>query len=218
MRRTIRVSIPSVALIFSIIAAAGLANGFVGQTARVSVTSAGVAANGPISAGVLSADGRYVVFASAASNLGAGQHVYRHDRLTHATVQVDLTPTGASSTGPSFGPTLSADGRYVAFTSAAADLVATDANLLQDVFVRDMQSLSTRLVSANAAGVAGDRLSALSGAPGAHEISDDGRYVVFLSTATNLMGDAVNAFQQVYVKDMTAGTVVRASVNNATPA
>ena len=218
MRRTIRVFIPSVALIFSIIAVAGLANGFVGQTARVSVTSAGVAANGPISAGVLSADGRYVVFASAASNLGAGQHVYRHDRLTHATVQVDLTPTGASSTGPSFGPTLSADGRYVAFTSAAADLVATDANLLQDVFVRDMQSLSTRLVSANAAGVAGDRLSALSGAPGAHEISDDGRYVVFLSTATNLMGDAVNAFQQVYVKDMTAGTVVRASVNNATPA
>jgi len=219
MRGNIRVFVPSVALIFSIIAAAGIANGYAGQTSRVSVTSAGVAANATVSSGVLSADGRYVVFASAASNLGTGLHVYRHDRMPpYATVQVDITPTGALSTGPSFQPTVSADGRYVAFTSQAADLVANDTNLLQDVFVRDMQSLSTRLVSANADNVAGDRLSALSGLSGAHEISDDGRYIVFLSTATNLTGDAVSAFQQVYVKDMTTGSVVRASVNNATPA
>jgi Tol biopolymer transport system component len=219
MRGTIRVFVPSVALIFSILVAAGIANGFAGQTTRVSVTSAGVAANGTVSSGVLSADGRYVVFASAASNLGSGLHVYRHDRMPpYATVQVDITPTGQLSTGPSFQPTVSADGRYVAFTSQAADLVANDTNLLQDVFVRDMQSLSTRLVSANADGVAGDRSSALSGLAGAHEISDDGRYVVFLSTATNLMGDAVNAFQQVYVKDTTDGTVMRASVTNGTPA
>jgi Tol biopolymer transport system component len=219
MRRTIRVFVPSVALIFSILAAAGIANGYPGQTTRVSVTSAGVAANGTVSSGVLSADGRYVVFASSASNLGTGTHVYRHDRMPpYATVQVDITPTGALSTGPSFQPTVSADGRFVAFTSQATDLVANDTNLLQDVFVRDMQSLSTRLVSANADGVAGDRLSALSGLSGAHEISDDGRYVVFLSTATNLMGDAVNSFQQVYVKDTTEGTVARASVTNGTPA
>ncbi len=143
-------------------------------------------------------------------------HVYRHDRSTHTTVQVDITPTGTLSTGPGFQPTVSADGRYVAFTSQANDLVATDTNLLQDVFVRDMtrQLDSTRLVSADAAGVAGDRLSSLSGLSGAHEISDDGQYVAFLSTATNLIGDAVNAFVQVYVKDMTAGTVVRASVSN----
>jgi Tol biopolymer transport system component len=219
MRGTTRVFIPSVALIFSIFAVAGIANGFVGQTTRVSVTSAGVEANGTVSSGVLSADGRYVVFASAASNLGSGLHVYRHDRMApYATVQVDITPTGELSTGPSFQPTVSRDGRYVAFTSQAADLVANDTNLLQDVFVRDMQSLSTRLVSANADSVAGDRPSSLSGLAGAHEISDDGRYVVFLSTATNLMGDAVNAFQQVYVKDMTERTVVRASVTNGTPA
>ncbi len=219
MRGTIRVLVPSVALIFSIIAAAGIANGYAGQTARVSVNSAGVAADGTVSSGVLSADGRYVVFASAASNLGTGLHVYRHDRMApYTTVQVDITPTGELSTGPSFQPTVSADGRYVAFTSQAVDLVANDTNRLQDVFVRDMQSLSTGLVSANAGGVAGDRLSALSGLAGAHEISDDGRYVVFLSTATNLTGDAVNAFQQVYVKDMTTGGVARASVSNATPA
>ena len=218
MRGTIRVFVPSVALIFSIFAVTGIANAFAGQTTRVSVTSAGVAANGPVLSGVLSADGRYVVFASAASNLGTGTHVYRHDRMTHTTVQVDVTATGALSVGPSFLPTVSADGRYVAFASQAADLVATDSNLLQDVFVRDMQSNSTSLVSANAAGVAGDRASALSGIAGAHEISDDGRYVVFLSTATNLMGDAVNAFQQVYVKDMTTGAVIRASVNNSAPA
>src|SRR5512132_3011968 len=111
MRGTIRVFVPSVALIFSILVAAGIANGFAGQTTRVSVTSAGVAADGTVSSGVLSADGRYVVFASAASNLGTGLHVYRHDRMApYATVQVDITPTGRLSTGPSFQPTVSADG------------------------------------------------------------------------------------------------------------
>jgi Tol biopolymer transport system component len=221
MRGTIRVFVPSVALIFSIVVAAGIANGYAGQTTRVSVNSAGAAANSTVASGVLSADGRYVVFASAASNLGSGMHVYRHDRMApYATVQVDITPTGELSTGPSFQPTVSKDGRYVAFTSQAADLVTTDTHLVQQVFVRDMntQTNSTRLVSANAADVAGDRLSGLSGLAGAHEISDDGRYVVFLSTATNLMGDAVNAFQQVYVKDVTERTVVRASVTNGTPA
>ena len=221
MRSSLRVFVPSAALIFSIFAVAGIANGFAGQTTRVSVTSAGVAANGTVVSGVLSADGRYVVFASAASNLGAGTHVYRHDRMApYATVQVDITPTGELSTGSSFQPTVSADGRYVAFTSQATDLVATDTNLLQDVFVRDMtkQIDSTGLVSASASGVAGDRLSGLNGLSGAHGISDDGRYVVFVSTATNLMGDAVNAFVQVYVKDTSAGTVVRASVSNDTPA
>src|SRR6185503_5397912 len=181
MRGSLKVFVPSLALIFSIFAVTGIANGFAGQTTRVSVTSAGVAANGQVLSGVLSADGRYVVFASVAANLGTGTHVYRHDRTTHMTVQVDVTPDGAVSTGPSSAPTVSADGRYVAFTSQAADLVATDTNGLQDVFVRDMQSNSTSLVSANAAGTAGDRLSALSGAAGAHEISDDGRYIVFVS-------------------------------------
>ena len=218
MRGSLKVFVPSLALIFSIFAVAGIANAFAGQTTRVSVTTGGIAANGQVLSGVLSADGRYVVFASVAANLGTGTHVYRHDRTTHMTVQVDVTPDGALSAGPSSAPTISADGRYVAFTSQAADLVASDVNGLQDVFVRDMQSNSTSLVSANAAGTAGDRLSALSGAAGAHEISDDGRYIVFVSTATNLLGDAVNGFQQVYVKDMTTGAVVRASVNNATPA
>lgn len=218
MRSSFRVFVPGVALIFSLFAASGIANAYPGQTTRVSVDSAGTAANGSVSSGVLSADGRYVVFASAASNLGTGLHVYRHDRTTHTTVQVDVTPTGAPSTGPSFQPTVSADGRYVAFASQAVDLGAGDANLVQDVFVRDMQSGSTALVSASALAVPGDRLSGLSGLSGAHEISDDGRYVVFTSTATNLGAGPVNGFLQVYVKDMTTGAVVLASANNATPA
>src|SRR6185295_12904673 len=117
MRSSLKIFVPSVALIFSIFAVTGIANAFAGQTTRVSVTSAGAAANGQVSSGVLSADGRYVVFASAATNLGTGTHVYRHDRTTHTTVQVDVTATGALSLGPSFGPTVSADGRYVAFMS-----------------------------------------------------------------------------------------------------
>src|SRR5258705_6681902 len=100
MRGSLRVFIPSVALIFSIFAVAGIANAFAGQTTRVSVTSTGVAASSTVSSGVLSADGRYVVFATAASTHGTGMHVYRHDRSTHTTVQVDITPTGTLSTGP----------------------------------------------------------------------------------------------------------------------
>lgn len=221
MRGINRVFVPGIALIFSIVAAAGSVNAFAGQTTRVSVSTAGAAANGSVSAGVLSADGRYVVFQSTASNLVTGVtglHVYRHDRTTGVTELVDLAAGSVNaSAGPAFQPSVSADGRYVVFASPASDLVSGDANLVQDIFRRDMQLGTTAMVSANLAGDPGDQLSGLNGLAGAHEISDDGRYVVFLSNATNLVAGA-NGKLHVYVKDMTTGDVVRASVSNAVPA
>jgi hypothetical protein len=218
MRRSMVFGLSVSGLILSMVAVAAIAYALPGQTKRVSVSSAGVPANASALSGVLSADGRYVVFHSNATNLVsgvAGTHVYRHDRMTGATALVDIAATGFPSTGPSLRATVSADGRYVAFDSLASDLVAGDTNGLIDVFVRDMQSTATALVSASAAGAQGDLGGSLSGLSGAHEISDDGRYVAFLSSASNLVAEPNNGVQQVYVKDMTSGAVVRASVNGA---
>ena len=206
-----------VALILSVMASATVSNAFAGQTTRVSVSSAGVPADASALSGVLAANGRYLVFHSSASNLVtgvSGTHVYRHDRLTGATALVDLATTGFPSAGPSLRATLSADGRYVAFDSFATDLVVGDTNATQDVFVRDMNSTTTRLVSATATGAPANALSGLTGLSGAHGISDDGRFVVFTSAATNLAATN-NGQQHVYVKDLESGAVERVSVNTA---
>ena len=205
-------------IIFSVAASAMTAYALAGQTTRVSVSSAGVPANASALSGVLSANGRYVVFMSSATNLVtgvSGAHVYRHDRMTGATVLVTVAMTGTPSTGVSRDPSVSADGRYVAFGSFATDLVDGDTNGAQDVFVRDMQTGTTTLASATSTGVPGNLASGLSGLSGAHEISDDGRYVAFTSFATNLVASTNNSRQQIYVKDMATGAVVRASVNDA---
>ena len=220
MRCISRVFGPAVALIiFSVTAAASIANALPGQTTRVSVDSAGVAANAGSTNGVLSADGRYVVFQSSATNLVtgvSGTQVYRHDRMSGVTLLVSVASTGTPGNNVSRDPSVSANGRYVAFASFATDLVDGDTNSMSDVFVRDMQAGTTALVSS--AGSPADGTSGLSGLSGAREISDDGRYVAFTSFATNLAAGTNNGRQQIYVRDMTTGAVVRASVDAATGA
>jgi hypothetical protein len=238
MRSINRVFGFSVALIFSIfslVTSAAIANAFAGQTTRVSVNSAGDPARalpGEIvsSGGVISADGRYVVFWSTVANLVrgvSGGQVYRHDRRTGETVLVSAGTTGAAGNNISRDPSVSRNGRFVAFSSTATDLIVRDANgAVSDVFVRDMDRDPAlggviALVSANSAGEQGNLPSNLSGLSGAREISDDGRYVVFISNATNF--DAVNnGVRQIYRKDMTSGAtpptpgaLVRVSVNDA---
>ena len=197
--------------------AAGFDSGFApGVTTRVSVSSSGAPAIGTVmQSGVLSANGRYVAFVADAKNLvgAAGVHVYRHDRMTGATVLVTVAQNGSASAAGGAAPTLSADGRYVAFASLGDDFVVGDSNGAQDVFVRDMVNGTNALASASSAGVIGDMNSGLSGAAGAREISDDGHYVVFQSMATNLVTEPNNLRQQIYVKDLTTGALVRASVD-----
>ena len=187
------------------------------RTTRESVSSSGTPAVGAIQAGSLSANGRFVVFMSTASNLVGvgGAHVYRHDRATGATALVSFAKSGTPSAGGGFAPSVSADGRFVAFASAATDLVNGDTNGTVDVFLRDMNTGTTALVSATQTGAAADLGGMLSNVAGARAVSDDGRFVAFVSSATNLLPTPNNGRQQVYVKDMATGVVTRASVDAA---
>jgi Tol biopolymer transport system component len=185
-----------------------------GTTVRVSVDSSGVEGNGGSYAPSVSADGRYVAFQSYASNLVAGDtngicDVFVRDRTTGTTVRVSVDSAGLEATGESFYPAISADGRYVAFQSLAATLVAGDVNGKGDVFVRDLSSGTTVLVSQSSAGMQGDADSQ------AASISADGRFVVFDSTSASFSAGDANGASDVFVRDLVAGTTERVSVDPA---
>ena len=123
-----------------------------GTTTRVSVTSTGGQANGASSDPAISADGRYVAFVSRATNLVAGdtngvRDVFVHDRQTGATTRISVNSSENQGNAESLAPSLSADGRYVAFASSASNLVTGDTNSTSDVFVRDRQAGTTTRVS-----------------------------------------------------------------------
>jgi hypothetical protein len=222
--KTKRAQTLTMAVLVGTLAFSGVAGAFDAathpRTTRESVSSTGTPAVGAVLPGVLSSNGRYVVFTSTATNLVgvAGGHVYRHDRTTGSTVLVTVAKTGLPSTAGGFAPTISADGRFVGFASAGNDLVTGDTNATIDVFLRDMVAGTTAMVSATQTGAPGDLSSGLNSASGSHEISDDGRYVAFTSNATNLVPTSNSGKQQVYVKDMLTGLVTRASVDAANAA
>src|SRR5437016_61982 len=123
-------------------------------TERVSVASGGTTEGNDTSLGsALSADGRFVAFDSAATNLVAGDtngttDVFVHDRQTGMTERVSVASDGTQGNNASSYPALSADGRFVAFDSDATNLVAGDTNGATDVFVHDRQTGATERVSA----------------------------------------------------------------------
>src|SRR5213594_948955 len=217
--KTTRTRSITIAVLASTLAVSGVAGAFDApthpRTTRESVSSTGAPAVGTVLPGVISANGRYVVFTSTATNLVgvSGANVYRHDRTAGTTVLVTVAKTGLASVAGGFAPTVSTDGRFVAFASAGNDLVDGDTNGTVDVFLRDMVAGTTTMVSATQTGAPGDLSSGLTSSSGAHEISDDGRYVAFTSNATNLVPTPNNGKQQVYVKDMLTGVVTRASVD-----
>jgi len=211
------------AILVGTLAFSGLAGGFQSaaaplvRTTRESVSSAGAPAVGTTTAqaGSLSANGRYVVFTSTASNLAgfSGMHVYRHDRTPGgATELVTFAKSGSASAAGGFAPSISADGRFVAFASAGSDFVDGDTNAKTDVFLRDMNSGTTAMVSAAQTGEPAELGVVVNNVAGSRVISDDGRYVAFTSSATNLVAGS-NGKQQVYVKDMLTRLVTRASVD-----
>lgn len=159
--------------------------------------------NGDSTTPVISADGRYVAFPSLASNLVHG------DRNGVSDVFVKDLRTGVvrsasrGGDGPSFDPpALSADGRFVAFVSSAANLVAGDTNGVDDVFVTDMRT---------------GRVSRVSGgngpAFGSPAISADGRYVAFRSEASTLVEGDTNGVADVFLADRSSGKVTRISTS-----
>ncbi len=171
-----------------------------GRTVRVSVSSAGKQGDADVTADQprLSADGRFVAFASYAENLVRGDDngvadVFVHDLASGRTRRVSVGSTGVQADASCFVPSISADGRYVAFISDATTL-ATDATPFGDVFVHDRATGRTRLASLN---TAGDQANNHASDPW---LSADGRFVVFHSLATNLAGVDANAADDVFIR------------------
>jgi len=185
-----------------------------GVTERVTVDSLGAEGNAGSYYPSISADGRYVAFWSAATNLVNGDtngipDVFVHDRLTGTNQCVSVDSLGTQANGHSLEPSISADGRYVAFMSYATDLVSGDTNGVQDVFVHDRQTGTTQRVSVDSAADQGDSRSVFP------SISADGRYVAFTSWASDLVSGDTNQLFDVFVHDRQTGTTQRVSVNSA---
>src|SRR5256712_380330 len=170
-----------------------------GKTRRVSVDSHGAQGNGDSFDPAISADGRFVAFDSVASNLVAGDtnaasDVFVRDRKTGKTRRVSVASHGTQGNGASFGPSISADGRFVAFTSAASNLVAGDSNEAYDVFVRVRKTAKPSPASLDSHGAQGN------GESFNPAISADGRFVAFRSSASNLVAGDTNGAADVFVR------------------
>ncbi len=174
---------------------------------RVSVSSAGVEANGdsfvPLYDGV-SDDGRFVVFESDATNLVAAdgnglRDVFVRDRLLGTTIRVSEALGGGDASGESRYPSISEDGRWIAFSSDASDLVIDDTNTVEDVFVFDR---TTGQIARVSMGWDGSEANGDSRVP---SISGDGRYVSFRSGATNIVSGSMDSSKYTYLCDLQTG-------------
>src|SRR5207247_1588614 len=155
---------------------------------------------------------RFLAFASDATSLVPGDtngntDVFVHDRQTGTTERVSVDSAGHEGNGYSQQPAISADGRFVAFTSDATNLVPGDTNGVTDVFVHDRQTGTTERVSVDSAGNQGDRRSGNSLSRPA--ISAGGRFVAFASDATTLVPGDTNGDVDVFVHDRETGTTER---------
>ncbi len=182
-----------------------------GTTRRVSVSTSGVEADASSSGADISADGRFVVFASDATNLVAndahgqnGGGIFLRDLTAATTVRVNVNWQGYVPNGSASGCSISADGRFVAFVSGATDLVASDTNGMSDVFVRDLVLGHNVLASVSSSGVQAN------GSNLAPSIAKDGRFVAFASVASNLTAGDVNGLQDVFLRDMGALSAMNA--------
>jgi len=178
---------------------------------RVSVSSAGIQANGNSEEPSISSDGSIVAFISEATNLVSGdtndvQDVFVHDLDTGITERVSVSSAGFQADDEVFTMNLSSDGRFVAFGSYATNLVADDTNGFIDVFVHDRDTGATERVSVATAGTEANNESY------SPAISSAGRFVAFRSDATNLVVNDTNHNSDIFVHDRTLGVTERVSV------
>ncbi len=185
-----------------------------GETNRVSVSSEGDQGNGGSYGGMLSADGQYAAFASYASNLvprdtNGYWDIFVHDRESGETRRVSVSSGGEEANGYCNYPAISDNGRYVAFGSAASNLVSGDTNGHWDVFVHDRETGQTTRVSVDSGGLQGNSVSAYP------SVSAGGRYVAFESDAANLISGDTNNKSDVFVHDRQTGATTRVSISTA---
>ena len=171
-----------------------------GRTERVSVATDGTQAAGFATGPAIDATGRFVAFATTASNLVPGDtngmaDVYVHDRKTGRTERVSVATDGTQSDGYSGSPEISADGRYVGFPSGGTNLVAGDTNGEWDVYLHDRWRGVTERASVSYRGLEADDSSGTAPA-----FSADGDAIVFVSSASNLVRGDVNGESDVFVR------------------
>jgi uncharacterized repeat protein (TIGR01451 family) len=197
-----------------------------GTNELLSVSSAGEQGDDSSFQPDVSADGHVVAFASIAANLVPGDtnrcefagrltsctDIFVRDRVAGTTERVSVSSAGEQANSTSDQPAISADGRFVVFTSRATNLVPGDTNDIEDVFVHDRVTGTTERVNVSSAGEQADIGLPIAIEP---DISADGRVVAFASFATNLVPGDTNASFDVFVRDRVAGTTERVSVDAA---
>jgi Tol biopolymer transport system component len=184
-----------------------------GETIRVSVASDGTQANNWSYTPSISMDGRYVAFESSATNLVIGDtngyhDIFVHDLITGDTSRVSIASDGVQANDSSLWPSISMDGSFVAFASVASNLVISDTNIFPDIFVYSRSTMETIRVSIASDGT---QANLSSGEP---SISADGRYVAFVSEATNLVLGDTNGVTDIFVHDIITGETTRVSVGS----
>lgn len=190
------------------------AQGKAPRVTQADLSSSGAVANSGAHSPAISADGRFVGFVSTSTNLDPRKttntvtDVFVRDRIAETTELISVSINGTGGSSDSYAPAISGDGRFVAFTSDARDLVPGDGHY-SDVFVYDRLANVMELVSASYLG------GPSSGESGPPAVSSDGRFVAFASTADNLVGNDSYLRSDVFVRDRATGTTERASLSYA---
>ena len=169
--------------------------------------------NGDSSFADISADGRFIVFHSEATNLtddadtNGSWDIFLYDTVAGTMERVSEDENGNQADGSSFHASVSDDGRYVAFHSLAANLHPTDTDTQADIFVKDRQTGEVELISTD------PNFGAVDGDSFVPDISGDGRFVVYESDATNLVGNDTNDKWDIFLFDRDGGTTERISLS-----
>jgi len=181
-----------------------------GTTICLSVDAAGIPANGFSTDPAISTDGNFIAFASSSTNLVSGDNngvpdIFVYDRVAGSLELVSLSNGGAQGSFSSALPSISADGRWIAFETLSNNLVGSDSNNATDIFLRDRLSGTIARMSVDTAGIEGDSNSFEA------SVSADGNQVAFRSVAENLIATDSNLVGDVFLRDVAAGTTIRIS-------
>lgn len=179
-------------------------------TSLVSVNNAGQQGNRGSSEAAISDDGDLVAFSSASTNLVSGDvnnlgDIFVRQRDRRLTRLISRGVAGAGANGASTDPAVSGDGRVVAFVSLASNLVAGDSNARADIFLRAVTADSNRLISVAKGGVPANAESLQPA------VSSTGRWVAFVSRASNLIADDRNSAFDIFLRDRDRGVTTRVS-------
>ncbi len=185
-----------------------------GHIERVSLTSTGAEANGESLFPDVSAEGRYIVFASAATDLvpndtNGSWDVFLRDRVAGTTIGVDVGLDGELGNAGAWAASITPDARFIVFDSDSTNLIANDVNDIGDVFLLDREAGTLELISVTSGGQQAD------GASHSAAISADGRYVAFISGANNFVAGDTNNVTDVFLRDRVGGATERVSVSTS---